>query len=228
MSVKLASALVPPSMTTTQRDAIPSGRRPPGSVVFNTTTNQLEINSGSDATPAWTSTNTWHIGSTPPSSPSNGDTWMYNGATGIWWMFVYDNTEATYKWKFVGGSPYGVGPTGATTGSPTTWTAIGAIGSYSFPRSGYYEINFGSVELGNNGTWSSSYDVYLQCDYGGSKGTAAAFSASAVWAAGAVHSRERTGATTAGTILQLGWFCQSAQSSRVGNAWLTVLPVQVS
>jgi hypothetical protein len=53
MSVKLASALVPPAMTTTQRDAIPAGRRPPGSMIWNTTTSRVEINAGSDATPAW-------------------------------------------------------------------------------------------------------------------------------------------------------------------------------
>jgi microcystin-dependent protein len=53
MSVKLLSALVPPNMTTTQRDAIPAGKRPPGSMIFNTTTNRIEFNNGSDATPVW-------------------------------------------------------------------------------------------------------------------------------------------------------------------------------
>jgi hypothetical protein len=53
MSVKLQSALVPPTMTTAQRDAIPAGRRPSGSMIWNTTTSRLEINVGSDATPAW-------------------------------------------------------------------------------------------------------------------------------------------------------------------------------
>jgi microcystin-dependent protein len=39
--------------TSTQRDAIPSGSRPYGLVIFNTTTNRLEINLGTDATPSW-------------------------------------------------------------------------------------------------------------------------------------------------------------------------------
>jgi hypothetical protein len=55
MSVKVQSALVPPSMTTTQRDAIPAGRRPPGSLIFNTTTKRVEVNYGTDASPAWSS-----------------------------------------------------------------------------------------------------------------------------------------------------------------------------
>jgi hypothetical protein len=53
VSVKLASALVPPALTTTQRDAIPAGRRPPGSLIFNTTTNRHETNLGTDAAPIW-------------------------------------------------------------------------------------------------------------------------------------------------------------------------------
>ena len=53
MSVKLLSPLVPPSMTSAQRDAIPAGRRPPGSMIWNTTTSRVERNFGSDATPNW-------------------------------------------------------------------------------------------------------------------------------------------------------------------------------
>jgi hypothetical protein len=53
MSVKLLSSLVPPVMTTTQRNAIPAGNRPPGSVIFNSTTNRPEINFGTDAAPSW-------------------------------------------------------------------------------------------------------------------------------------------------------------------------------
>lgn len=41
------------SFTTTQRDAIPAGSRPYGLAITNTTTNRLEWNSGTDATPVW-------------------------------------------------------------------------------------------------------------------------------------------------------------------------------
>lgn len=53
MSVKLLSPLIPPSMTTAQRNAIPAGRRPKGAMIFNTTTNRIEFNRGSDASPIW-------------------------------------------------------------------------------------------------------------------------------------------------------------------------------
>jgi microcystin-dependent protein len=41
------------AFTTTQRDAIALGSRPYGLVILNTTTNQYEWNSGTDATPSW-------------------------------------------------------------------------------------------------------------------------------------------------------------------------------
>src|ERR1051325_5531394 len=43
----------------------------------------------------------WHVGSSPPSTPVSGTLWIYTGAT-FYWMFVYDPSEATYVWKFVG------------------------------------------------------------------------------------------------------------------------------
>lgn len=41
------------TFTTTQRDTIASGSRPFGLIILNTTTNQYEVNYGSDATPVW-------------------------------------------------------------------------------------------------------------------------------------------------------------------------------
>lgn len=52
VSAKLG-ALFYGQVTTTQRDAIAQGNRPPGLIVFNTTTNRYEFNSGSDVTPTW-------------------------------------------------------------------------------------------------------------------------------------------------------------------------------
>lgn len=41
------------AFTTPERDAIPTGFHPYGLVILNTTTNRLEVNLGSDATPTW-------------------------------------------------------------------------------------------------------------------------------------------------------------------------------
>ena len=48
------SGFLPPRMTTTQRDAITLPAT--GLMVFNTTTNRLETNTGTPASPVWTST----------------------------------------------------------------------------------------------------------------------------------------------------------------------------
>lgn len=45
--------VVIPSMTTVARDALASGSRPSGMLIYNTTTLRVEINRGSDATPEW-------------------------------------------------------------------------------------------------------------------------------------------------------------------------------
>lgn len=51
--LRISSGLLPGTFTTTQRDAIASGKRPTGLVIYNSTTGQLEVNVGSDATPNW-------------------------------------------------------------------------------------------------------------------------------------------------------------------------------
>lgn len=53
MTVPFLDPVQPPSVSTVQRDAIPAGRRPPGAIVFNTSTGLHEANFGSDATPVW-------------------------------------------------------------------------------------------------------------------------------------------------------------------------------
>lgn len=51
--LKGLEGVVAGTYTTTQRDAIPAGRRPYGILIQNSTTNQLEQNKGTDAVPAW-------------------------------------------------------------------------------------------------------------------------------------------------------------------------------
>jgi microcystin-dependent protein len=68
------SGLFAGTYTTAQRDAIALGSRPYGLIILNTTTNQLEINLGTDATPAWTTVgaNALPIGTILPFTGSEG------------------------------------------------------------------------------------------------------------------------------------------------------------
>jgi len=51
--LRALSGLVAGAFTTAQRDAIPPGSRPYGLLILNTTTNEYQWNSGTDAIPVW-------------------------------------------------------------------------------------------------------------------------------------------------------------------------------
>lgn len=81
----------------------------------------------------------WHVGSSPPASPVNGMLWLYTGVSGLYWLFVYDSGEATYKWKFVGGPPMeAVSDVQRTTSGPV-WFADPVL---TVPRAGVYAVKY--------------------------------------------------------------------------------------
>ena len=51
--IRALGGIMPPQLTTTQRDALPSGERPFTLIIYNTTTSQYEFNAGTDGTPNW-------------------------------------------------------------------------------------------------------------------------------------------------------------------------------
>ncbi len=102
------------------------------------------------------------VGSSPPSSPLDGDEWIYNGLTGVYWHFIYDSSETTYKWKYIGGGPaYALVNTFESTTS-TTYAALTTAGpSITLDREGDYVIAVGAYERVNavGPTAFMSYDV---------------------------------------------------------------------
>jgi hypothetical protein len=141
--LRLDGAVLPGTYTTTQRDAISSP--PKGLILFNSTNNRLEINSGTTGTPVWTPWSPVTRASTPPSSPVDGDYWIYSGIADMAWVFRYNASGSTYKWEFVGGSPYLSGSTESFTlpnpGALVTGATDGA--KFTAPRSGVYQIEYG-------------------------------------------------------------------------------------
>lgn len=78
------------AFTTTQRDAIPSGSRPYGLAILNTTTNRWELNLGTDAAPIWigigaSTVTSGTLAARPGASNTNANTWYFatdvNGGT---------------------------------------------------------------------------------------------------------------------------------------------------
>jgi len=98
------------------------------------------------------------IGASPPSNPTDGDIWVFpaDDTNGVYWTFMYDSAETTYKWRFIGGPPLCV--QGSPNAVINTLTQIGATGNYyqaatmtaTVARSGDYVVT-GDVRFASNG-----------------------------------------------------------------------------
>lgn len=99
----------PANLTTAQRDALPQVQRRPGTIIFNTTTNQLETNTGTAAAPSWLT-----LSGTTPSGVVQG----YAGTAAPSGWLMCDGTpvsRTTFSALFAAiGTAYGAGD-GSTT-----------------------------------------------------------------------------------------------------------------
>ena len=79
------------------------------------------------------------VSATPPAA-KDGDIWVYTGMSGVYWRFMYDSSDATYPWKFIGGGP----------ASALDNTQVGTVGSnlwlatptLTVPRDGHYLVTW--------------------------------------------------------------------------------------
>jgi hypothetical protein len=86
----------------------------------------------------------WTRGTSPPASPVTGDLWLYTGS-GFYWLFVYDSSETTYKWKSIGGPPVMVKVATGDALASATYVDLTNVGpSFTLPRGGDYNISFGA------------------------------------------------------------------------------------
>ncbi len=96
--------LLPPRMTTLQRDAISNPAK--GLAIFNTTSNSLEVNTGTPASPVWSSAksgdvnNTTLTSSTSPAGTSLGQMMYNTGAVQPTGLVYWDGTQ----WRSVASS----------------------------------------------------------------------------------------------------------------------------
>lgn len=89
--------------------------------------------------------NLWTFATTPPASPVSGNVWVYTGISGQYWVFIYDSSQATYKWMFVGGPPVfaEVTGTGTISGTINTYNAPPNGPDITLARAGVYDIDIG-------------------------------------------------------------------------------------
>ena len=84
----------------------------------------------------------WNRGTTPPLAPVDGTLWCYTGS-GFDWLFVFDSSETTYQWKYIGGAALVSQALAAETqslgngGWVQPYTANPAL---NLPRAGDYEL----------------------------------------------------------------------------------------
>lgn len=106
--LSILSGITPGSFSTTARNAIAAGKRPTSLIIFNTTTGNLEINTGTDAAPVWQA-----IGAEPAGKIS-----MYGGSAAPTGWILCDGSavsRTTFAALFAAiGTTYGVGD-GSTT-----------------------------------------------------------------------------------------------------------------
>jgi hypothetical protein len=136
----------------------PSATESAGQLIYvANANNRLQYSDGS----TWIAAGRPFLGSSPPSSPQDGDEWIYNGLSGIYWRFIYDSSEPTYKWKFIGGPAFSASDSGDLATPANPWMSVS--GMAAIPRSGDYhcyfhdQLGFGNINAGTTVNWS----VYL-------------------------------------------------------------------
>lgn len=172
----------------------------------------------------------WNESLTPPSSPKDGDIWVFRAAgSGELWIFRFLQSAIVYKWEFIGGSPLKTEiATAEPFGDNTAYTDATSVGpDVTVPRNGQYHVEFGF-----DGSGSTSGTVIVASPKLAGLTTSDAQSAgvliNSVWPMHA-HRRIWTPTMTLGDLIRL-------QYKRVGTAggtptvqrrYISITPVRV-
>lgn len=196
-------------LTTAQRDALPAGKRPPGTMIYNLTTGAAQINTGSDAVPVWTNVNA-------PTTPVPFVTLaQFNALTPVDSMEVYLQADAANllnwhlrysvssgKWEFLGGSRLYAFATAATAIATTgVYTECPSGARVVLPRPGLYNTQVQAVV--RNDTAAANTITIIGWDVDG---------ASIVGS----YAQETTAVGYWATLLALGRWVNPASGRRLG------------
>jgi hypothetical protein len=169
-----------------------------------------------------------NVGTTPPGSPVAGDLWIYQGS-GFYWQFVYDPTETTYKWKFVGGAPLTTEvPTGQSTLSGS-YVDLATVVSVTVPRSGEYVLEHGVQSINSSGSTHAASNIALKL--GGAAITANEAMRSDQNASGGVDattvSRMMKRTLSAGDVVKQQYATDGFSTYTYFQRWITAYPTKV-
>lgn len=145
--------------TTAQRDAIAAGSRPYGLVLLNSTTNQLEINLGTDAAPAWAAVGAtaMPVGTVLPYSGGEGNVpagfGLCDGAE------ISRTTYATLNSLYSAqGYPFGTG-NGSTTFNKPDFRGRGPIGRDNMGGTVANRVPGANSMGASGGTYQETLDI---------------------------------------------------------------------
>jgi hypothetical protein len=171
------------------------------------------------------------VSATVPSSPVDGQLWLYRHASGATWMFRYNADGGTYKWEFVGGAPaIDHTATNQTVNIGTSFTALSSPASASLPFAGDYEcgiaisfriatsnriVVFAPAIVSSGGTATVSAN----------NGTANSTSSSAHWANGSRFDQLTNSA--AGASLRIYGYADAAVNVEIIRHTVKATPIRV-
>lgn len=218
------------AFTTTQRDAIASGSRPYGLIILNTTTNRLEMNFGTDATPNWQP-----VSPLPTSGASFPTVGLYAGfrhtmiySSRAFEFEYHPEMDAAYPWHCIGGPwLYSDIPTEQSPSATSQWSDLATSGpSIVVPGAGVYEAE-GKANVANTSGAFQGVQIGI--------GTAAGNVAPAISDASnhQVNGRDYTGlygeiTVAAGASIRLKYYSFSTLSMTFGFRRLRIRPIKLA
>lgn len=169
------------------------------------------------------------IGASPPANPVDGDRWVYTGS-GFDWEFIYDSSETTYKWKFVGGGSLEAHIDGSDTVAALGYLDPTNVGpSVTLPRDGDYEVAFGATFSGTPSSafaWFASLKLNAVATADADAAQFAFASAAGASVASSVSRTRRYTARVANDVLKMQYKAVTVGMT-VSARWITVRPVKV-
>jgi hypothetical protein len=171
---------------------------------------------------------------TPPGSPYDGQLWACPVATGVVWMFRFNQGASSLPWEFVGGGGLeaDVDSTAAiSSAAANTWYDDASQPTLTLPRAGTYQIDFGGAITAQVGS------VSVQVRYGlwqtppsgsltdtGYYGQGSSYNVTVCTVARSVQ----VGFGVAGCVLRVRALTETATNIYLARRWLRVRPMNVA
>lgn len=153
-----------------------------------------------------------------------------DATNGVLWHLVYESTETTYKWRYLGGPPLSSEIATSETVTSTTYVDLATVGpTLTMSRAGDYELDFGAQLDSDNGA-SGDQAMWASPKIGAATAAdvdAAFLSAPAGTRMQASVSRRVKKTCAASDVVKLQYRTGAAFAYPVKNRWLKITPTRL-